>query len=167
MRRRKGNAGGQNMGGLFTFALVGIFAILALLVAVVGVQAYQSVLDTTERNNEVRASMSYFINKVRAGDGMNSVRVGEFDGHCALLIDHNYDGDEYQTRIFYRDGALYEQLASMEDEFDPEDGEYLIAVSDFTVEYVAPGLLFLSVISRDGEAHSAHVAVKTYEWGRG
>jgi len=162
------------MGGLFTFALVAVFAVLALLVAVVGVQAYQSVLDTTERNNETRMSLSYFINKVRAGDSYGYIHIDEYDGNDMLVFDHNYDGEEYQTRIYYYDGAIYEQFTSMDDdEFYPDYGEYLISsVSSFEVEIDPSGLMALTVIfdgdeESEGEAYTVHVAVRTMAQRRG
>ena len=152
----------HNVGGMFTFALVGLFAVLALLVAVVGVQAYQSVLDTNAHNNEVRASMSYIANKVRTGDAAGALHVTEVDGEKVLRLDSRYEGEEYQSYIYYYDGGLYEQTdIEAGDEFLPEDGDLLININRFDVDINPSGLIGLTVEMSDGQEHTVHMAVRS------
>jgi len=167
MSKRHKNPNSQNIGGMFTFALVGLFSILALLVAVVGVQAYQSVLDSNDLNHETRTSLSYFINKVRSSDSRGYVSIGVLNDNDALLIDHDYGGELYQTRIYFFEGALYEQLVELGEDFYPEIGQELVSVQAFTVQMVKPGLIGMSVTTNDGETHTVHMAVRSYVHGRG
>lgn len=158
----RGGSVNHNIGGLFTFALVGVFAILAMLLAVIGINAYQSVIDRTQLINETRASVSYVTNKIRSGDIAERVHVREYDGGDMLIIGQESLDETYETRIYLYDGTLREQLYdSYDEEFYPEDGEVLIDVMDFAVEWINENLVGMKITTMDGRTHSVAVAIRT------
>lgn len=152
----------HNIGGLFTFALVGVFAVLAMLLAVIGINAYQSVIDRTQLVNETRASVSYVTNKVRSGDLSGRVRVDTYEGGDMLVIGQESLDETYETRIYMYDGTLREQLYdSYDEEFYPEDGEELIDIQGFSVEWKDDNLIGMDITTMDGRTHSVAVAIRS------
>lgn len=146
---------------LFTIVLIGLFAVLSLLVAVMGIQIYQNILGVDEDNNQARASLGYITSKVRAGDtaGMVSLRVHE--GVPVLIIGEEYEGDVLETRIFYHEGALWEAYDYAEEPIDFEYGEHIVSLPHFTIEEKAPGLFLMEMTDDHGNTHTTHLALRT------
>lgn len=158
---KTGRATGEHsVGSIFTFALVGLFAVLALLLAVIGVRAYQSAVNTTDLNNQVRASISYVANKVRGGDNSGEIGIEQINGSSMLVLRQEIDGEKYATYIFYHDGALREAFMDAADEFDPEYSEKLVDASAFYVERLDYGLIHMNVSTIDGEDYWLHMAIR-------
>jgi hypothetical protein len=154
---------GNQIGNLFTFMLVAVFVILALFLAVVGIQDYQSVLDSNEKNTNTRVSMSYIANKIRACDAAGQVSVLPMDGGSVLILREDAE-DEYHTRIYYYDGMLYEQSYDAADgEFLREDGQGFVEAKAFSVDMDAAGLLSVRVTTPDDKPHQMYVAVRSVE----
>lgn len=53
---------------LFVVLLYGLFALLSLLLILIGARVYKRTVEHTEARGDVRASLSYVANKVRAAD---------------------------------------------------------------------------------------------------
>jgi len=165
--RRTRASGGSGMSGLFTFALIGLFAILSLLVAVIGVRAYQSVIEINGHNNDTRASLSYISNKVRTGDEAGAIRIEEKDGIPMVSIEQVVEDELFVTQIYFFENALWEQSSTLDDEyeFDPEYGEYLVDIGAFEVTQPRDGLIAMSITTLDGTTHTMHMAVRSAQGG--
>lgn len=151
----------HNVSGLYTFALVGVFVILSMLLAVLGVNAYQNIIDRAQVANDARASVNYVLNKVRTDDTAGHMSVQEFDGHDMLVIEHRDEDSVYQTRIYQYEGTLREGFYDTEYEFYPEDGEKIIDILDFTLIQNQAGLLEMTITTADGRAHTSAAAIRS------
>jgi len=153
----------HSIGALFIFLLIGAFAVFLLLLVLTGVGAYRNTVDGAYRTAQVRTSLGYIANKVRAADQIGGVSVEEWRGVQTLLI-REWDEDwEYNTRIYYLpngDGApgggLYENFAFAGDELAHEEDNRIanIASLDMSVEN---GLLSLRMETEDGQTLPLHI----------
>ncbi len=153
----------HSMSGLFVFLLIGAYMVFSLLLVLIGVQAYKGVVDRTDVNSQVRTTVSYVANKVRAADGM--VLLKEEQGLTVLTIRDDYDEDAYETRIYFNkdesgQGALYEQVAAADEPFDPDLGELVSRVHAFSMTQNGY-LLELSMTTAAGERHWLHLRFRT------
>lgn len=152
----------HQIGTLFTFALVAVFAILALFLAVVGIEDYQSVLDIASLNNDVRVSIGYIANKIRTCDEAGNVEIFEINGQKLLRLRQVEGGDEYNSCIYFYEGTLCEQPYGQEDEeFMLEDGEALVSVKAFEIDMDEKGLVSISVTTEDEKVHGVKIAVRS------
>ena len=69
---------------LFVVLLYGLFALLSLLLILIGARVYKRTVEHTEARGDVRASLSYVANKVRAAD---RVSLETRDGLSVLVLD--------------------------------------------------------------------------------
>lgn len=150
----------HSVDGIFTFALISIFAILALLIVVIGTKVYKDIVETSQINNEVRSSLSYVSNKVRSNDGEGTITIDTKDGMDVLRIGHEYDGEPYETIIYFYEGAIYEYFGTSIMDFSPSYGEKIIEVSDFSMRG-EKGILYFKITDEIGKDYEIHVAIRT------
>lgn len=151
---------GSNVSNMFTFVLVALFAVLSLLLAVIGIDVYQQVLQSADSNNQARASLNYVANKIRTGDAQGQITLEERDGLSVLVV-----GDPvspgYDLSFYYYNSSLMEQYGQMEEDFHPEYGEALVQLDAYQVTEPEPGLFAFSVTTTDGNDFSMHVALRS------
>jgi len=158
--------GGERIGSLFTFALFGVFMLLAILVVVIAADGYRGVVATADSVDEVRTALGYVAGKLRSDAATSGVRMLDADGVTGLILSEEYEGDVYETYIFFRDGTLYEvAFDAGVYGFDPEDGWRLVSVADFSVRKVNDHLVRIAAVAHDGREQAMHVAVRAVEVG--
>lgn len=146
--------------GLLVFLIYGMFALFALFLVVIGARVYKSVVTVGDSNAAMRTGFCYISNKVRMnGDG--SVRLDERDGLSVLTLRSEISGAEYETRIYYSDGVLWEQFSPAGMGFDPADGEKIVALPAFSMEDDGAGSLCLSATAPDGLSRSMRLCCLT------
>lgn len=139
--------------GLLVFLIYGMFALFALFLVVIGARVYKSVVAIGDSNAAMRTGFCYISNKVRMnGDG--GVSLDEVDGLPVLTLRSLISGEEYETRIYYTDGVLWEQFMPAYAGFDPADGEKIVALPDFSMEDDGAGALCLRATAPDGLSRS-------------
>ena len=147
----------HSVSSLFIFLLIGLYAVFVLLLVLIGVGAYRNKVDESRNTAQVRTSLGYIANMVRASDQIGGVSIEGWQGVESLLIREWHDGAEYNRRIYYLPhedgspgGALYEQFVYAGDEWPREDGGRIadIAALDMGVE---DGLLSLLLQTEDGQ----------------
>lgn len=160
------SAGKHHISGLFIFLLIAAYAVFSLLLVLIGVQAYRSVVQTSDVNGQVRTSISYVANKIRTSDG--AVKVKQMDGVSVLTIRQATEDDdegEYETRIYFLpdeggvNGALYEQVVGKEEPFDPELGDLICEIRQFDIEQ-ADGMVRLNLSTKNGENHKLDMRLR-------
>ena len=68
---------GRAISGAFVFLLLGVFAVFATVLVMLGARAYQSTVDRTEAHSTARVLESYIINAVRTDDAAGAVSVND------------------------------------------------------------------------------------------
>ena len=157
---------GRHMSSVFVFLLIGTYVVFSLLLVLICVRAYQSVVDATDINSQVRTSITYVANKVRAADGM--VAFKQEGDYQVLNLRQGLDQEDegYETRIYFMEdpetgkGGLYEQVAMAEDPFDPELGELVSNVNAFSMQQKG-FLLELMLTESNGHENWLHLRFRT------
>jgi len=90
-------------GGVLRSLTVAVLFLVILLLVVFSARAYQYAVDVQERNDEMRAVLSYVVTAVNA-DRASRVSVEERDGLRVLVIRDEAAGTE--QRIFFDDGSV-------------------------------------------------------------
>ncbi len=132
---------------VFVLAVFSLFAVCSLFVVLFGANVYHQMTASLDANNEVRTSLSYVSNKVRAVDGRD-VTVRELGGRQVLVIGRTYGGEAYRTYIYYDRGSLYELFTKAENKFVPGNGDKVTAVSGFSMSK-SGGRLILTAAGKD------------------
>ena len=147
----------HSLDALFALLLYGLFALLSLLLVLIGAQVYKNIVATSDAHSTVRASLSYVANKVRAGDVEGGIRIETRQDLPLLVLEEQAGGATYETLIYYYDGALRERFQHSGAAFDPANGETLTALDGFALSQ-EDDLLVVTVRDGDGQEHSLHIA---------
>ena len=157
--------GSHTIAGAFVFLLLGIFAVSATVMVLLGVRFYRAQTEKTRQTGEYRILSSYVRSMVRAQDEEKVVGCDQIDGIDMLTITENYDGWEYITRIYAWDGSLREWFSDAEYPFDPAQGEAICEAQDFHVK-LEDGLVHASVTGKSGQTIETVIAIRTEPSGK-
>lgn len=142
--------------GVFVFALLAAFALLSLVVVVVGARAYKGINAAADAAYASRTGMSYLIGKVRGADEAGMVSLLEQNGTQILSLGGLYGGERYNTYIYCDGESVLEYFANAEQAFSPEFGEAVLSAR--SLSFVLDGsLLSMVLVDADGETHEASV----------
>lgn len=133
--------------GLLAFLLFGVFAACLLIVLLTGAGAYRRLTVRDSRAADRRSCAQYLATRVRQGDCLGGVSVGEFDGVPALILTE--DGG-CTTRVYCYEGYLMELYSVDGGEFGPEDGTRLMEANGMELS-LRDNLLTAAVTGPDGE----------------
>jgi hypothetical protein len=121
---------------MFTVLLLGVFALAAIFVAVLGAEVYQSSAAKMQANFDTRTSLVYIAEKVRQS-ASTDFDVRDLDGSPALVVTESYDdGNDYETWIYATSGKLYETTVQAGTEVAAGSGQAIMDMKsmDFKVE---------------------------------
>lgn len=153
----------HSVSNIFVFFLIGLFAVLAVMLTLISVRAYRSVSQASVNNSEGQIALSYLINKVRSSDVEKGVSLKTLEGVTVLCLEEAWEGDTYETRIFFKDGTVQEYFCDQQDAFDPEDGEPIASLNALSMTMEQPWLLAVEAVQPDGRKQSLHIALRTGE----
>lgn len=154
------NHGTHSINGALSFFLAGMFAVLALLVVLIGAKGYRGVVAAGARNYEARASASYLVHKIRASDTEGGIQLREQNGETALVLRQKMNGDWYETVIYCNDGMLREHFGPAGTAFSPESGEPIAAATRLTVSITDPQVLEIGIAGTDGTERRFSIALR-------
>lgn len=146
-----------SVNSLLIFLIYGMFALFALFLVVIGAQVYRGVVSTGESNAALRTGFCYISNKLRMNGDADSVSLEERGGVQVLTLKREISGEEYETRIYYDNGVLWEQFTPAGAAFDPSAGEKITAMPEFSMTETSPGELYLSATAPDGVSQTMHL----------
>ena len=113
------------------FLLLGIFAVSATIMVLLGVRFYRAQTERSADTAQQRILSSYVRSMVRSMDEEGVIGVDTIDGVEMLTLTENYDGWEYITRIYTWDGSLREWFSDAQYAFDPAQGEEICEAGAF------------------------------------
>ena len=141
---------------LFTVLLLGVFALAAIFVAVIGAEVYQSSSIKMQANFDTRTSLVYIAEKVRQS-ASTDFDVREVAGNDALVITEIYDDErEYETWIYVADGKLNEATVTKGTEVDRRKGQSIMDMNSMDFE-VSGNLVTITIENTNGETESLTV----------
>ena len=143
-----------------TIVLIALFAISALVLLAAGMQVYKNVVLASNENFELRTSLSYVATRVRQFDASGSVDVAQYDGMDVLVLSEEFDGDIYNTLIYYKNGYLCELAQAAGYEPDFEFGFETVEIDDFSISK-QDGCILLSAANASGDRESLKLTLRS------
>lgn len=136
--------------------LFGIFAVCVLAVLLTGADAYRRLTQRDQAAYERRTCTQYIATRVRQSDREGSIRVEDFEGSDALVLDGD---EEYATWLYCRDGWLMELYCYAEEPLEPEDGERLLEAERMELS-LEEGLLTVTIVTPGGEEDTLRLSLR-------
>ncbi|MDP3448486.1 MAG: DUF4860 domain-containing protein [Eubacteriales bacterium] len=146
--------------GVFVFALLAAFALLSLIVVVVGARSYRMINASAERAFVSRTGMSYLIGKVRGADAAGMIDLRNENGIRVLTLGQEFDGERYNTYIYCDKAQVREYFARASLAFSPDYGEPIFEASSLSVA-IEDGLFNIEIVDAGGETHTATLYLQT------
>ena len=136
--------------------LFGIFAVCVLAVLLTGADAYRRLTQRDQAAYERRTCTQYIATRVRQSDREGSIRVEDFEGSDALVLDGD---EEYATWLYCRDGWLMELYCYADEPLGPEDGERLLEAERMELS-LEEGLLTVTIVTPGGEEDTLRLSLR-------
>lgn len=146
---------------LFTVALLGVFAVTALMVVIMGANVYKKTVERMDEGFALRTSISYISQKVRQNDVQNAVSIGEVEGAQALVLSQTVGGQVYQTWIYYDSGALREVFVKAGSEVKASDGQPIVELGGFVIAEAPNGMHTFTMIDNNQNELSVTVGQRS------
>ena len=154
---------GSAANGMLLFLIYGMFALFSLFLVVIGAKVYRDLAFAGSENAEIRSAFSYVANKVRMSGGLaGAAHVENREGTAVLSLRESYDGAEYETVIYYYDGALREYFGPLGQRFMPQAGERIAEAADFRIADAGADGLLLTLVDADGAPRSMYLGLSDF-----
>lgn len=134
---------------VFILMLYLLIVIFSLMIILLGKDIYSSINHDRRVNYERRVSLSYVANKIRQNDKEESIRIESLNGENTIVITEDYDGDMYETWIYFYDNAIYEMFTDAGMEFNLEDGIKVLEIDGFKIEEIKNDLYRFTAIDQN------------------
>lgn len=137
-----------------------LFAVCILGVLLAGAGSYRQMTQSGEQVYEARTAAGYLTMRVHQSDRQGAVRVEDFSGIFALVLEENVEGTSYLTRIYCYDGYIRELYSRKDGTFSPEAGEKILPARELTFE-MEEDLLTVSVTLDDGSRETLTLLLRS------
>jgi hypothetical protein len=137
---------------MFTITLLGVFALAAIFVAVMGASVYQSSAEKMQANFDTRTSLVYIAEKVRQSPA-EDYEVRQTGGEDALVLNETYDDRFFETWIFVRGGKLHEVMVEKGQDISESEGQSIMDLKSLSFEDTDKTLT-ITVINNRGDEES-------------
>lgn len=155
--RKRGSQ--HHIDGLLALLLFGVFAVCVLAVLLTGADSYRRLTDRDQAAYERRTCTQYIATRVRQSDRAGAIRVEDFDGSAALVLDADLD---YATWLYCRDGWLMELYCLAEERLKPEDGQQLMEAESMELT-LEENLLSIRVVTSQGAEDTLLLSLRSGE----
>lgn len=144
---------------VFTVMLLGVFALAAIFVALMGARVYSNSADKMQANFDTRTSIVYLSEKIRANpDGDYDIR--EIDGSTALVLTEKINDINYESWIFVRNNRLSEVVVKQGDPVLPEAAQQIMDLKSFDAQK-RDGGIEITVVTVAGDVNSTFIYGRT------
>jgi len=139
--------------------LLGVFALAAIFVALMGARVYSNSADKMQANFDTRTSIVYLSEKIRANpDGDYDIR--EIDGSTALVLTEKINDINYESWIFVRNNRLSEVVVKQGDPVLPEAAQQIMDLKSFDAQK-RDGGIEITVVTVAGDVNSTFIYGRT------
>lgn len=143
---------------LFIIVLIGLFAVSAVGLALLGVNVYKTTSDSSTDN--LNTASLYFAQKVRQCDDKTQVRTANLAGEQpALVIAQNAGGNSVETWLYVYSGSLREVTVPAGSEVDPSFGQDVMALKAADFNLVASNLLQVTITTEEGDTDTINLSL--------
>ncbi len=136
----------HHISGVFVFLLMGLFALCATVMVLLGAKAYRGTAARAEAHGRERVAASYVRSMLRSDDEAGAVAVERHGDTDVIALTNTYDGEQFITRIYAWEGELREWFMSAAEPFDPEMGE-TVCPAETLEAGMEDGLLTVRILS--------------------
>ena len=116
---------------MFTVLLLGIFALTAIFVAVMGARVYANSADKMHANFDTRTSLVYLSEKIRTSQSDNFSVKSLDDGTTALVLQEVVGETIYESWIFVTNDRLCEITVTQGDKVLPGIAQQIMDLKSF------------------------------------
>lgn len=143
----------HKLDSLFILLIFSVFAVVSLLLVAIGAGMYRRVVERMGINEEVRSSLSYVVNKVRANDEAGALSLKTYGGVPVLCMKQSGEDSGLTNYVYFYNGEIRELLSFDDEGFQPENGDAIVAADNFTME-AQGGLYTFTVTDSSGKTTS-------------
>ncbi len=164
MSARNAARGRGELRGVFIFALLAAFALLSLIVVIIGARSYRMINATADEAYVSRTGLSYLAGKVRAADEAGMLGVSTENGMDVLKLGGEYGGERYNTYIYCDGEQVREYFARADLAFSPDYGEAIFSATQMQLT-LENSLLTISLTEESGESHAVSLYLQAAKEG--
>lgn len=139
--------------------LLGIFALAAIFVAVMGAKVYANSADKMHANFDTRTSIVYLSEKIRTNPSDN-YRVSEINGSTALVLTQDINGTEYESWIFVANDRLSEVTIVKGDPIVPSAAQQIMDLRSLDA-VIRDGGIEITAVTLAGDVNSTFISGRT------
>lgn len=150
--------------GVFIFALLAVFALLSLMVVLVGARSYRAINASAEQAFVSRTGLSYLIGKVRGADAADALEIRDEAGISVLTLGQEIDAERYNTYIYCVKNEAREYFARADLAFSPDFGEKIFDAGSLLF-MKKDALLQIEVVDAGGKTHAASLYLQAAKEG--
>jgi len=144
---------------MFTIMLLGVFALTAVFVAVMGAKVYANSADNMQANFDTRTSLVYLSEKIRTCPGDN-FSVRELDGSTALVLSEAVGDQVYESWIFVSNDELCEATVSQGDTVQPAAAQKIMGLKSLDAT-LKDGGIEITVVTVEGNQDTTFISGRT------
>lgn len=130
---------------LFVMTLFCVFALSSLCVVYIGSRVYQQTTKSMESNFQTNTALNYVIEKTRQGNCLGNIQIRSIEDQEALVILQSYNDQLYATYIYQYNDQLRELFIKESQAPLLNDGDTIIAATQFEIEKLNNQLLHLTL----------------------
>ena len=110
----------------FVLMIFCAFAMSVFLVLMLSASIYSNMVEKSNEFQNERIALSYIRTMIRSADRENVISVGSFHGLSALILEEEFEGFAFVTKIYHYNGWLHELFMEQGENFLPADGMPII-----------------------------------------
>lgn len=141
----------DSFASLMLFVFFALFLMLLLLFCA---EASRSAVNGLEENNNLHTAAAYITTKFRQYDTPDGIALSELDNFPALRLSQDINGQEYDTFLYLKDGALKELFTQAGSMADAGMGTSIAELNAFSVTLAPEGFYRISLTDAEGKEAS-------------
>ena len=146
---------------IFPLAVLFVFAASSLVVLILSVHIYTGQTEQAEAHYRTDTPLSYVEEKIRQNDSDGGISAGTFQGQECLVLKGGSGDIRYTTYIYSYKGKLKELTLRDGTDASLSDGKDILAVADFSVSEIRPGLFRFTSTDTDGTTASVTISERS------
>ena len=154
----------RSLSSLAPFLLFVILTSCLLSVLLSGADLYQTITKRDQTSFDQRTLVQYLTTKIHQNDVRGQLAVGDFDSISdsgnTLHIYEEIEGRTFCTRIYCYNGNVYELFSVGGMDFEPSDGQMLLAAQDLSFS-LSQDLLCINVQYTQDSTDTLYISLQS------
>ena len=141
-------------------AILGVFAVGSLVLCNVGIRVYKNIVVNNNENFKQRTSLLYMATKIHQYEREDAVSMKEIDGTNVLVLQEP-DNTEYETYVYFQDGAIKELLTEKANPAELNAGLKVVEVADFQMSMSEDNRIYMASVDAAGNKEELTITLRT------